>query len=173
MTTIPEVPVVNHQQDALDLLTKVRQLVTESIQGFAFAGPGRRRQITVSGSLPDAFLSSTAVSCDASPEFSTAAQLTGTEIRQAVAFRVAYAPVADELELLAKGIRDTLAEHRSRIGYRALRAYAIAKTFSRPEEHATFLPHLRNMKRDFGKSRAKAVDVPETDPTVPAPVKKA
>jgi hypothetical protein len=29
------------------------------------------------------------------------------------------------------------------------------------------------MKRDLGKGRSKATDVPETDPTVPAPVKKA
>jgi hypothetical protein len=168
MTTIPETP-VNHQQDAIDLTIKVRQLI-QSIDGFTFAGPGRRTQIRTSGSLPDKFLSSTAASCDALPEFSAAAQLTGNEVRQALAFQVAYAPLADELELLAKGIRDTLAEHRSRIGYRALRAYAIAKTFSRPEDRATFLPHLRNMKRDFGRSRVKATDVPVIDPTVPVPI---
>jgi hypothetical protein len=89
-----------------------------------------------------------------------AAQLTGSELRQEMSFQTAYAPLADELELLAKGIRDTLAEHRSRIGYRALRAYSIARSFSRPEDRATFLPHLRNMKRDLGKTRSKAPEVP-------------
>jgi hypothetical protein len=127
-------------------------------------------KIGVTASVPDAFLLSTAAACDAAPEFSSAVQLTGSQLRQAINFQRAYVQLADELELIAKGLRDTLAEHRFQIGSLALRAYSIAKGFARPTDSATFIPHLKNMKRDLGKSSPKTTPTP--DPAkVPVTVK--
>ena len=166
MSTIPDTP-VNHELDAKAHIATVRQLA-KSIQDFAYAAPGRRAKIHTTASVPDAFLLTTATACDAAPEFSSAVQLTGSQLRQAIDFQRAYIELADELELIAKGLRDTLAEHRFKIGNLALRAYSIAKGFARPTDSATFIPHLKNMKRDLGRSSSKTTPTP--DPA-PVPVK--
>jgi hypothetical protein len=163
MSTIPDIP-VNHEQQANAHIATVRQLA-QSIQGFSYAARGRRVKIGVTASVPDAFLLSTAAACDAAPEFSSAVQLTGSQLRQAIDYQRAYVQLADELELIAKGLRDTLAEHRFQIGTLALRAYSVAKSFARPTDSATFIPHLKNMKRDLRKSSPKTTSTPD-----PAPV---
>jgi hypothetical protein len=165
MTNIQETP-VDVEQEAKAVIAQVRQFA-QSIQGFTFAAPGRRRQINVSASVTDAFLEAVAAACDATPEFGISARLDGNQLRQALTFQHAYAKVADEMELFAKGLRDTLAEHRSEIGTQALVAYSVAKSFARPSSRSAFVPHLTNMKRSLRKSRSKAT--PEAAP-VPVPV---
>jgi hypothetical protein len=144
MSTIPDIP-VNHEQQANAHITTVRQLA-QSIQGFSYAARGRRVKIGVTASVPDAFLLSTAAACDAAPEFSSAVQLTGSQLRQAIDYQRAYVQLADELDL---------------------RAYSVAKGFARPTDSATFIPHLKNMKRDLRKSSSKTTPTPD-----PAPVTK-
>jgi hypothetical protein len=171
MTTIPEVPSSTHEETARAMMVQVRQLA-ESITGFTYTAPGRRRKLTSTASLPDAFLQSLAVACDASPVLGVSAQLTANELREAIEYKRVYSSLADELELLAKGLRDTIAEHRSDIGQRALRAYEIAKRLARPDDRKALVPHLQNMKRDLGRSRSKVAvvvgPVPAT-PITPAP----
>jgi hypothetical protein len=169
MSTIPDTP-VDFEQEAKALIAQVRQSA-KSIQGFTFAAPGRRRQINVSASVSDAFLEAVAAACDATPEFGISARLSGDQLRHALAFQHAYAKAADEMELFAKGLRDTLAEHRSEIGTQALVAYSIAKSFARPSSRSAFVPHLTNMKRNLRKSRSKATPEGGPLPTVPVTTK--
>lgn len=170
MTTIPpEITPIDFEQASATILVQVRQL-TNSISGFGFVTKARRRQITTSASVPDAFLKSTAVACDAQPELGVAAQVTSNELRQAIEFTRAFNSVADELELLAKGLRDTVAEQRFDVARRALRVYALAKTFNGPTERVMLVPHLNNMKRDLGRTRTKLIEPdPILAPPVPAP----
>jgi hypothetical protein len=168
MTTIPPETPIDFEQASAVLLIQVRQL-TQSIAGFGFLTKSRRRQITTSASVPDAFLKSTAVACDAQPALGTAAQISSTELRQAIEFTRAFRSVADELELLAKGLRDTVAEHRFDVARRALRVYTLAKTFDGPSDRVMLVPHLKNMKRDLGRSRTKLPVEPDPLLPVPAP----
>jgi hypothetical protein len=172
MSTIPNEPLpIDDEKAAAAILIQVRQL-TQSINGFSFSSQGRRRQITNSASVPDAFLQSVAIACDAAPELASAAHITSVELRKAIEFTRAYHSVADELELLAKGLRDTVAERRADVGRRALHVYNLAKSFNSGADRVVLIPHLKNMKRDLGKSRSKpATEQPE--PSTPTPIKKA
>jgi hypothetical protein len=167
MTSIPEVPSINHEEAAHAILVQVRQLA-ESITGFSYSAPGRRRKLTPTATLPDTFLQSLAIACDALPVLGATAQLTSKELRQAIEFKRAYSSLADELEILAKGLRDTIAEQRSQIGQRALFAYEIAKRLTGLDDRVTLVPHLKTMRRDLGKTRSRVV-VPEPEPTTPTP----
>lgn len=153
MTTIPQ-----YRELALTMIEEMRRLA-QAVEGFALATTARRRKISASAAVPDAFLHSLAIACDASPRLGTAGEITSSELLEAIEFKSAYFPVADELELLARAIRDTVAEKRSAIGHRALRAYIIAKRMNAPDDRALLIPHLRNLQRDLGRTRPRPAPV--------------
>jgi hypothetical protein len=168
MSTIPESSI--HEQTAMAMLVQLRELA-QSVKGFNFTSPTHRRRLAAQGNVPDAFLRSVAVACDAAPTLASSGGVTGAELRDMMAFARAYLSVADELELLAKGLRDTVAQHRAEGTEKALRVYFIAKRINRPAEREALIPHLRNMTRDLGKTRPKApADAVPAKPPEPAPV---
>lgn len=159
MSTIPP-----YREFATTMIEQMRRLA-QAVEGFTMATTARRRKLAASASVPDAFLYSLAIACDASPRLGTAGEITSSELVDAIEFKAAYFSVADELELLARALRDTVAERRSAIGHRALRAYIIAKRMNAPDDRALLIPHLRNLQRDLGRTRPRPQPDPEpTDP---------
>lgn len=151
MTTIPpEIPIL-HDETAKAMMTTLRNLA-QSIPGFTFVSPDRRRKINVSASLPDEFLQAVAIACEASPHLASATEVDGAELREAISFGRAFSSLADELELVARGIRGTVALHRAEVGVRALRAYALAKNINRPDDREVLIPHITNMRTALGRA---------------------
>lgn len=172
MSTGPEA-IPSHQETAQAMMIQLRQIAT-TVAGFAHLSSTRRRKITSSASLPDAFLQAVAVACDATPHLASSSQISGAEIRDGLGFSQAYTSVADELELLARGLRGTVANRRFDLGQRALRAYGMAKSINRPEDRELLIPHLADMKRTLGRGRRHAAAVPpaeEVPIAKPEPVK--
>jgi hypothetical protein len=168
MPTVPNTSV--HEENATAMLVQLRVLV-QAVPGFGYLSKAQRRSITPAATVPDVFLLSTGVACDASPTLATSSGLTGVETREVVVFTRAYLSVADELELLAKGLRDTVAQVRAPVGQRSLRAYFNAQRINNPSERALLIPHLANMKRDLGRTHPKPQpDVPVVVTPVPPPV---
>jgi len=167
MTTTPTTAV--HEETANAMLVQLRELA-QSVPGFAYTPRERRRRINAAASLRDDFLHAVAVACDASPQLATASQISGNELRHGISFAQAYRSVADELQLLAKGLRDTVAERRNDIGQRALRAYNIAKRMNRPEDREVLVPHLATMARMLNRGR-KAATPADPQPAAPLAVK--
>jgi len=161
MTTIPE-PRPVYEETAMAMLQQLRALAA-TVPGFAHVPTGRRHKITPTASLPDAYLHAVSVACDASEHLALSSQITGAELRDGIAFSHAFLSVADELELIARGLRGTVAERRWDIGRRALRAYSIAKGINRPEDSAVLIPHIVTMARTLNRGGRKAL--PSTDPS--------
>jgi hypothetical protein len=140
-----------HEARAFDLMVKMRELA-RTIQGFNFAGKGRRVQIANFANLPEEFFELMAVACDTYPEVAAAAQLTGAEIRSVITASRAYKAVANDMVTQARGLDDTVAEYRGDIGRRTLNAYEIAK---RLEKQIGPIPHLPAIRRALNKGRPK------------------
>ncbi len=153
MTTIPPTP-INHEDVANAMIVELRDLA-QSIPGFAYAAKGRRRKISSAARLPDAFLEAVAVACDASPQLAVASEITAADLRSMIVFSRAFTTVADEMNLVARGLLDTVAEQRAQTGQRALRAYAVAKSINRPEDRELLIPHLANMQRTIARGRRR------------------
>ncbi len=85
-------------------------------------------------------------------------------MRDVIEFAAAYGSVAEELEGVAKGIRNTIAARRSEVGVAALQAYAIAARMAKIREHAALIPHVGEMKRTIGRGRGRAVPKPSPTP---------
>jgi hypothetical protein len=156
MTTIPDQPPVNHEAAANAMITAMRELVQSGIPGFALAAKGRRRKITTTASLSDAFFESIAAACAVHSDLAAAGAVSASDLRNTIARSRVRASVAEELRLLARGVEDTDAEDRNDIGQRALRVYHVADRINRPEDREMLIPHLAAMKRTLNRGRTAA-----------------
>lgn len=162
MSNVIETPVSNDTA-AGEMLVQLRAIV-QQIRGFGFLGKGTRRQLTTSATLPDPFLLSLAVALDALPMLASASRITSAQLREVVDFSNAFTPVAAELQLIARGLEETIAARRAEAGQEALRTYSTAKSFNRPRDHEQFVPHLAEMKFNLGRGRAKAAPAKPDQP---------
>lgn len=158
---------VSHAEAAAAILNQL-QAITQSIPGFGFLTRGQRQRITASASVPDEFLLTVALALDASPEFSDAARLRGSDLRDLVNYSNAFRAVAQQFELMARGLTETIAGRRFELGKLALRAYGVAKTFNRPAEHDQHVPHILAMQRALGRGRPRTTAPAVPDDPVPA-----
>jgi hypothetical protein len=156
MTTIPDQPPVNHEAVANALMTSIREQVQSTIPGFALAAKGRRRKITTTASLSDAFFESVAAACAVHSELAAAGGVTASDLRNTVARSRVSASVSEELRILARGVDDTDAENRNEMGQRALRIYHVANRINRPEDREMLIPHLAAMQRTLNRGRTTA-----------------
>lgn len=159
MSELPVVAPINHTETARGYLARVRAL-RDDLRDFSF-GPtgGPVMAVTVPAALPVRFLEAVAVAVEASPQLALASELDVAELRDVIRFSEAMTPVADELELIARGIRHTVALRRAKVGMRALRAYQIAKGLNRYDDRAApHVPHLENLKRTLRRGRLRLGD---------------
>lgn len=168
MTTIPDSPMLPHAQAAQSLLLQLRQ-IAQLVQGFTHVTSERRRRIGVVSAIPDEFLHAVSVACDAHPRLAAASEVTGAEFRDTIHFAREYLSVAEELEILARGLRGTVAERRHESAQKALRVYITAKRINHLERRETLIPHLAEMKRALGRTGLRRAKPPEPPPPASEP----
>jgi hypothetical protein len=156
MTTIPDQPPVNHEAAVNNLRATIRDLVQSGVPGFALAATGRRRRITSTASLSDAFFEAVAAACGVHSELAAAGSVTASELRDVVTRSRVRASLAEELRILARGVDDTDAEDRNEVGQRALRVYHVAGRINRPDDREMLIPHVAAMKRTLNRGRTNA-----------------
>ena len=166
-TTTP-VTSSEHEARAFEMMVKVRE-IARTIDGFNFAGKGRRVKIANYANLSEDFFELMAVACDTYPEVAAAGQLTGAEIRSVITAARSYKAVAKDMVTQAKGLDDTAAELRGEMGRRVLNGYLIAK---RLEKQIGPIPHLAALKRALNKGRGRKGKPEELDPAAAAAKKE-
>jgi hypothetical protein len=153
MSVIPESNSL--EVEAQNLVRQIRALL-HAIPGFGVLSSERRAELNGRNqTVSDRYLESVAVALDASLHLSDAAQATSADVRHAVRFAQAFLAVADELTLLARGLRDTVLAKRGDAVNRGLAVYAIAKTINRPGDRELLIPHVDAMKRTLGRGRPR------------------
>jgi len=153
------------------MLTELRNAV-EKMAGFTHSAKTRRRKVSVSAAVDDAFLLAVATACDRHPELASGGQITGAEIRDLIAFTNAYAVVIGELAMLSRSVADTLAERRAGVAHKCRRVYQLAKSINRPEDRETLVPHMAAMQKYARRGgRPKRLATPPVAPiAAPAPL---
>lgn len=166
-------PPSEHEDRAMKMMAQVRELA-RTIEGFDFAVKGRRAKIATASTLPEDFFQYMAVAIDTYPEVAVVAGMTGQAVRSTIAATNAYKGVVKDMLIQARGLDDTIAEHRAAVGSRLLRAYDVAKRLDR--DGAAKIPHLPDMKIALGRGRSKGEKTAAaqrkraaTDGTPPAP----
>ena len=156
MTTIPDQTPINHEAAANALIAAVRELVQSGVPGFTLAAKGRRRRISTTAALSDAFLEAVAAACAVHQELASNGGISAAEIRDTLVFSRVNASLAEELRILARGVDDTVAERRNNVGQRALLVYNAANRINRIEDRELLIPHLAAMKRTLNRGRTNA-----------------
>lgn len=165
--SVTEVP-LSFEEQAQQMMILIRQMA-RSVSGFAFVAPERKRRLTPVATVPDEFFEVTAAACDASEVLATSCHTTGAQLRGFVTFSRSFEAVAKELELTARGLRDTIAIYKGEGGRTALHVYNSAKRINRPEDKELLVPHIRQMKLALGRTRKKKEEEPKPgQPGAPA-----
>ena len=68
---------------------------------------------------------------------------------------------------MGKSVRYTIAVKRASVGTLALQVYQMSKALARKTMRQVIMPHLDNMKRALGRTRAKPVVEPILEPLAP------
>jgi hypothetical protein len=157
-TPSTDAPVTSHSEAAQAFVEQLRRM-RETIPHFAIPTvKGGRQTLINSASLPPEFVELTTVARANSAALVRGDALSSAESRDLMAYADAYAPVAGELEALARFIRFSVDAAKARVGNEALTTYALARRLSRLPQYAHLAPHAADMRRALGK-RAKGAAI--------------
>lgn len=168
MSTVPPETPMSHAERARKVLDHIRS-IKELIAGFSFAGTPDPRTLNFARSLRDDFFENTAVAIEASGDLAKTDRVSPEELRDVIAFSLAFTPVAEEFGIMHKATSHTIALRRATVGDRALEVYHFAKALTkkkrgRPE---LLIPHFEAMKRTLAKNRRAPLQPPAPDPSAP------
>jgi hypothetical protein len=170
MTTISEVPTATpaspRTEAARQALTKIREII-EGLEGLTFLTTAERVR-SAAATVPDRFLEAVASTMEGSPVLAATTKLTPAQFREMIAYSQAALALADELERLTRGVRDTVKVSRAEVGTEALRLLGIAQKMNRPLDRTELVSSVEQMQRALGRGRKKATPTTPPEPT-PAP----
>jgi len=168
MTTIPDVSNVptspSARTDAArQALTQVRTAV-ESLDGFTFLSAGERLRVGTASNVRDRFLESVAGAMEASDTLAASTKLTPAQLREMIAYSQACFALADDLERLTRGVRDTVRMRRAEVATEALRLFGVAQKMNRPGDREELVSTVDHMQRALGRGRRKAAKTTDAQP---------
>ena len=162
MTAIPDVPTPSAAEAARQIAQQVRAVVG-TLPGLVFITPEERTRLSASAAVPDRFLETCAAAMDENATLSTAGKMSAADLRGVLAGSQATLALADELERLARGARDTVMVSRATAGTEALRVYSVARSLTRPRDAESSVTRLVQMQRTLNRGRGRR-GLPPTEP---------
>lgn len=169
MTTIPDVPTPAspRTEAARQALPKIREII-ERLEGLTFMTPAERLRVNVN--VRDRFLEAVAVALEVFPLLAASTKLTPADLREMIAYSQAGLALADELERLTRGVRDTVKASRAEVATEALRVLGVARQMNRPGDRTELVSSVDHMQRALGSGRKKATAVKPPEPLPPPPI---
>lgn len=168
MTAIPDVPTPDPGGPARLIAQQVRSAV-ETLPGLVFITDDERSRLSASAGVPDPFLETCAAAMDETTVLSAVGKMSAAELRVVIVVSQANLALADELERLARGVRDTVTTARAAAGTEALRVYSVAQKLDRPRDTQSSVTRLVQMQRTLNRGRGRrGLVVPDGQPASPA-----
>ena len=169
MTTIPDVPgpqsepANKYTLDAQNWMARLRAMAAE------FPDEADPKQLTLAEvrlahSTSVASLENAAIILEAAPSLGTAVRNT-VDLRDAIAFELAYGGVREEARALARSIDMAIARRTLKAAKAARGLYRVAKGFVTIDAGDSVRPHVAQMKRSLRGRKARkpaASPTPET-----------
>jgi hypothetical protein len=172
MTTIPDVPGPARDPsnkftpDALERMTRLRSMAAEFPDDDE-PKPLTPAEVRLARSTSAAALENAALFVEAAPAVGGAIA-NAAELRDAIAFELAYGGVRDEARALARRIDLAILRRKLKATRAARGVYRVAKGFITLDAGDAVRPHVTEMKRSIqGRRRRKSVPLAEPPITVP------
>ena len=151
---VPATPPTAFYADAAQAMIKQARDMRQKVPKLVIpTSKGEGSRLSNAASVPPEFVELTAVSATYSAPLARQGALGPAETRDLIRYAVAFDPVADELEALARFIRHSTLVARNRAGSEALTIYAIAKVLAKHQETADLVPFVEDMRRALGRTR--------------------
>jgi len=160
---------LSHTEAVKALIEKVRALQAEIPNLVPRSTPDETRRMNSAASVPPQFVELAAAAVENTPVLA----LTGSDepgvVRDLVHYGEAYTVLAEELESLARTLRNSVATAKNRAGRFALNTYALsARLAQQPENADTLLPIADALRRTLGRTGIGAKKVQADTPPAPA-----
>jgi hypothetical protein len=158
----------NYIAEAQAYIEKLHAL-RETIPHFVFPTTKNATQrLSSVASLPPAFVELTTVAIRNHDPLVRRDGAEPEEIRDWMAFALAYSSVVDEHEAIAQFLRHSIAEAKFRAGSEALTTYALAQRLAKRPANAELAPHVADMRQALGpRFSRKRKPAATPDPTPP------
>jgi hypothetical protein len=175
MTTIPEVPTApvepanKFTPDAQDWMARLRTMANE-FPDEPEPKPLSSADIRLARSTSIAALENAAVLIGAAPAVSDTVNADAVELREAIAFELAYGGVRDEARALARRVDLAILRRKLKAAKSARGLYRMAKGYITNDAGDAVRPHVAEIKRTLGGRRRRKIDPAPTPlpPVVPA-----
>ena len=159
----PSEPANKYTPDAQERMTQLRTLAAE-FPDEADPKPLTPAEVRLARSTSVVMLESAAVFIEAAPAVGGVANV--PELRDAIAFDLAYGGVRDEARALARRIDLAILRRKLKAAKAARAVYRVAKGFVTIDAGDAVRPHVAEMKRALKGRRRRKPD--GTDPQIPA-----
>jgi hypothetical protein len=169
MTAIPDIPDVPNPSTRAEAVQKVAQQVralVENLPGLVFITPEERARLRPSATVTDRFMALGAAAMDEARVLAQAGKVSAADIREAILLSAAYRALADDMERLVRGVRDSDIVVRSAAGTESLRVYSVARRLKRPRDSESPVSTLAQMLRTPKQGRTAR---PRNSAAPPAP----
>ena len=167
MTTIPDVPgpqsepATKYTLDAQERMARLRSMAAE-FPDDADPKPLTTAELRLARGTSMAALENAALILDAAPALGRAVA-SPVDLREAIAFELAYGGVRDEARALARSVDLAIARRKLRAAKAARGLYRVAKGFVTIDAGDSVRPHVAEMKRSLrGRRSRKPTPTPET-----------
>jgi hypothetical protein len=156
MTTIPDVPTnpSPRAEAARQMIPQIRAIV-ESLDSFVHLSPGERLRLNTAANVPNRFLEAVAGNIETSDRLAANARLAPATVRETVVYSQAMLSLADEMDKLTRGVRDTVKAVRAGVATEALRVFGVAQKMNRRGDREELIPSLEQMSRALNRGRKK------------------
>jgi hypothetical protein len=155
-----------HQDEATDMITRIKAIVAERLPGIVATTVTNRRRLNSAASLPDDFLVQIIVAIENKPEAGVMNNITTAELRDVIAFSSEYLKFAGELEMIVRSVRAIVAETRYDVCQRALGVYGVVKGIERPNRKPA-QSNAKALRLALGRGRRRKTAEPPPTETQP------
>lgn len=172
MSTIPDIPgpvrepANKFTPDAQERMARLRAMAAE-FPDEVDPQPLTSADIRLARMTSAAMLENTSVLIEASPRVGGAIADV-TELREAIAFELAYGGVRDEARALARRIDQAILRRKLKAAKAARGLYRVAKGFVTVNAGDAFRPHVTEIKRALRGRRRRKSDATTPDPQIAA-----
>lgn len=165
----PQTPTVTFYQKAADDFMKALDAVIPIIPKLELLHPQDADFVKAHLNVPLQFLDTTISVVEQTPGLQALRKMDAKASRDALQFNQAFRPAWDKVIKVGRAIKDTMDTGLANVVVESFQMYAIVKALARDTDSADLAAHLKNMRRDLGRSgrSAKASTKPEPPPSVP------
>lgn len=174
MTNLPDIPTQPKEPanrftpDAQDRMTRLRAMASE-FPDDVNPKPLTPADVRLARSTSVAALENAAVLAEAAPNVGGAAATDVEELRDAIAFELAYSGVRDEARALARRIDLAILRRKLKAAKAARGLYRVAKGVVTVDSGDAVRPHVNEMKRSLRGRRARKTTTTPDAPTAAKP----